>query len=196
MAGSLNKDISSTINFKNPFKDPISVTIDLETDEKGKEVFFLLLKKTKTSIPPMSILQIPFSFTPREISEYTAEITIFMNEKIQWKYPIKGITESYSNQISYSFKTKSRESLETEMKIVLPGLPKSMIDGKEFALETINVPNEFDNLVKKYFTITKVKATLADPLDHLIYNVSFKPMKPFKTSAEILVSRQSGGRWR
>lgn len=37
--GSLNKDFSSTINFKNPFKDSINITISLEIDEKFKNAF-------------------------------------------------------------------------------------------------------------------------------------------------------------
>lgn len=40
----LNKDFSSTIHFKNPFKESISVTVTLEAEGDNKEVFKLLTK--------------------------------------------------------------------------------------------------------------------------------------------------------
>jgi hypothetical protein len=40
-------------------------------------------------------MTIPFTFTPKEISDYYAEIIIAMNEKIKWRFPIKGISEYY-----------------------------------------------------------------------------------------------------
>ena len=51
IAGTLNKDFSSMINFKNPFKDSINVFISLEANERAKDVFSLLIKKTKSNVP-------------------------------------------------------------------------------------------------------------------------------------------------
>ena len=51
IAGTLNKDFSSMINFKNPFKDSINIFISLEADERAKDVFSLLIKKTKCNVP-------------------------------------------------------------------------------------------------------------------------------------------------
>ena len=92
IAGTLNKDFSSMIVFKNPFKDSITVLISLEADERATEVFALLIKKTKCTVPGMGTLQIPYSFTPKEISSFSGEIVgyyffsfislVFMNEKI------------------------------------------------------------------------------------------------------------------
>lgn len=45
-----------------------------------------------------------------------------MNEKIEWRYPIKGVTESVVNQVIYHLKTQCRSSVEEEMKIQLPGV--------------------------------------------------------------------------
>lgn len=125
----LNKDFSSTIHFKNPFKETINVTITLEADKDNQEVFKLLTKmkkedqgKAKVSVPGMNILQIPFSFVPREINCYYCEIVVSMNEKIQWRYPIKGVTESVYSQVLHSYKAQCREKVEHDLKVYLPGV--------------------------------------------------------------------------
>lgn len=40
----LNKDYSSTIHFKNPFKENISISISLEAEGENADVFKLLTK--------------------------------------------------------------------------------------------------------------------------------------------------------
>lgn len=44
----------------------------------------------------MNVVQIPFSFVPREINCYECVVVVSMNEKIEWRYPIRGVTESIS----------------------------------------------------------------------------------------------------
>jgi hypothetical protein len=195
LAGSLNKDLSSSLNFKNPFKEVITAQVTLNGPERSLEVFQLLLKKNKVTVGPLAILQIPFSFTPKEISEYHAFITVYMNEKVQWRFPLHGITESFSNTVAYNFKTRCRQTFEQQLKIILPGLPKK-VDRQEFFLNISYVPPEFEGLVKKCFQIHTVKNYLESPDDELVYQVDFKPWKPFKTNIDVLVSRPSGGRWK
>ena len=65
------------MHFKNPFKDPITVKVELEAEGHNKEVFRLLTSKSdKILVPGMNVLQIPFSFVPREITSYYSEIII------------------------------------------------------------------------------------------------------------------------
>ena len=58
----LNKDFSSTIHFKNPFKEPINVTVTMETEGDNSEVFKLLTKskkneaKTVMTVPGMNVV--------------------------------------------------------------------------------------------------------------------------------------------
>ena len=166
----LHKDLSQSINFKNPFKDPITVSITLEAFDKNKDVFQLLLRKNKIQVQGLSIFQIPLLFAPREINEYQCEIIVFMNEKIQWRYPIKGVTESFLNNVTFNFKVKSRETFTDELKINLPGLPKELCK-ETFNLEIDNIPQEFVNLVNKSFKITPIKTSLISPDDQLRYKV-------------------------
>ena len=196
ITGALNKDHSTTINFKNPFKENIVVNVIIQyEDDLSKEVLQLLLKKNKITIPGQAVLQIPFSFTPKEITEYHCYIIVHMNDKIEWKYPIKGITEALSQNISFSFKTKARIPISKELKINLPGLPKDL-KSQKFTFELKNFPSEFENLLKKCLVVNEVKSVLESASDELLYNVKFAPMKPFKTSCDILIVKPSGGRWK
>lgn len=164
-------------------------------DELSKEVLQLLMKKNKITIPGLSILQIPFSFTPKEIMEYYCQIIIHMNEKIEWVYPIKGITEALSQNVTYSFKTKARIAIFKEMRVLLPGLPKDM-KSQKFTFELRNFPNEYEMLLKKCLVITEVKSVLENVNEELVYNVKFAPMKPFKGSCDIVIVKALGGRWK
>ena len=196
LTGALYKDLSSTITFKNPFKESINVIISIEyPNDLSKEALQLLIKKPKVSIIGLNILQIPFSFTPKEISEYRADIVVFMNEKIQWRYPIKAITESSSQGVGFRFKTKSRIELVEEISIKLPGLPTDT-KNQQFVYEIDNIDQEYQNLIKKCFTVSEIKNTLQNINDELKYSIKFNPMKPFKTGFDIIISKPTGGRWK
>jgi len=56
ISGTLNKDSSVSVNFKNPFKDAINVTVELIAEEESAGVFELLLKKTKVTVSGLSVL--------------------------------------------------------------------------------------------------------------------------------------------
>lgn len=54
--GALNKEYTGNVNFKNPFKDKISVIISLEAERKRDfDAFSLLSKKKKLVLRPQSI---------------------------------------------------------------------------------------------------------------------------------------------
>ena len=63
---------------------------------------------------------------------------VFMNDKIQWKYPLKGVTESLLNNVVFNFKVRSRETLTDELKVKLPGLPAELVK-ETFELDTENI---------------------------------------------------------
>jgi len=56
----------------------------------------IINKKSKIIILGQKNVQIPFTYYPKEIRDYTCEISVELNEKISWVYPIKIITESRS----------------------------------------------------------------------------------------------------
>lgn len=187
------------INFRNPFKDAITVQIALEADEESKKVFEILLKKTKMTIGGLNVVQIPLSFLPRAISDYFVTLVITMNEKISWRYPLKGVTESYSTASDFVLKTKCRVKYETELKLVLPGNPN--VDPEEhYTLELINIPKEYEKILQnpnhKALTFTPIKDKLRHPEDQLIFKAVFQPLKPFKAGVDIAIVKSTGGRWK
>ena len=83
------------------------------------------------TIPGLSNFSVPFSFTPKEIAEYDSELIILMNEKIQWKYPIIGITETLALNKTFSFKTQARVPVFQKISVVLQGLSRAIKDFKQ-----------------------------------------------------------------
>lgn len=199
IAGALNRDVSAIINYKNPFKDPITIYIDLVGNDESQQVFKILLKKLKLSIGGLNSIQIPVSFLPRTINDYYAEIVVSMNEKIRWRYPIKGVTESFSNTSDFYLRTKCRVKNETELTITLPGNP-SINPQDVYTLELSNIPAEFDKILNnpshKAISFAPIKTTLADQTESLIFKAVFQPLKPFKTTVEMVIIKSTGGRWK
>ncbi|KAL4497051.1 hypothetical protein ABPG72_002207 [Tetrahymena utriculariae] len=197
----LNKDFSSVILFKNPFKDQIQVNILLESeDDSVKDVLQLLTKKSGKDdniyVPGLGVIQIPFSFTPREIRCYECKIIVSMNDKIQWKYPIQAITESYSTGILSTFKTKCRVFYENEFKIQLPGITDVFGERDTFEYEIKNLPPKLESVITKSFQVRMTKNTLSNKSDYLTFVGRFHPMKPFKTNIDFIIHRKMGGLWK
>jgi len=74
----VGNNTSSMLTFKNPFKEPSTVTIEMESDDN--KIFALLLKRSKFNIGPLGILQIPYSFSPQTMTESKATIIISMSK--------------------------------------------------------------------------------------------------------------------
>lgn len=140
-------------------------------------------------------MQIPFSFSPKEISDYSAEIFVIMNDKIQWVFPVLGITESQSANIDYTFKTKARVKCEREIRFALPGVTE-INEGEAFTYEINIFAKDLESSLKRCFSLSTMKNTLETSDDELIYMAKFLPYKPFKTQIEIAIHKPSGGRWR
>ncbi|EGR27619.1 hypothetical protein IMG5_193180 [Ichthyophthirius multifiliis] len=212
----INKYFSSTVHFKNPFKDTINVNVSLEAKDESQNVFKLIQKTKKNqkqlTVAGMNIAQIPFSFIPREINTYECEIIVSMNEKIEWRFPIIGITENVINQVIHHFKTQCRESCEEELKITLPSvIYKQMLfyfilfqkqinqqvnQSDIFDYELDGIPPEQNKLVRQSVFIKTYKNSISSPDDHLIFNCKFSPLKPFKETIEFNIIRQLGGKWK
>lgn len=107
------------LTFKNPFREPSTVQVHMESDDQ--KIFSLLLKRNKFNIGPLGILQIPYSFSPQTMTESKATIIISMSKQLVWRYPLRGIAESASTNIDYHFKTRARKPFEETLKIYLPG---------------------------------------------------------------------------
>jgi hypothetical protein len=184
---------SIQIPFKNPFKDTISATVWMETD--SPDIFMLLLKKNKFTVPPFSLLMLPVAFKPGNMEERSAKVLIQAAKDLIWIYPLRGITEKPSYKIDFTFKTKCRTKLQKEVSIVLPELPPLAGD-ENFTHELRVTSTDLAPLVAKTFTMQPVKNILQNAQEALIYEVLFDPLRPFRTDAELLIYKATGGRWR
>ncbi|EWS70940.1 flagellar associated protein, putative (macronuclear) [Tetrahymena thermophila SB210] len=205
---SINKDFSTSIQFKNPFKEQIQIQVYMIAENQNKEVFKLLLKGKKIpgkqdgeerylmQVGGLQVLMIPFSFIPREITKYYCEIVLAMNDKIEWRYPIEGITQCTQSTVIQNFKCQCRDSLEEDFSIQLPGIQSIMGKDDTFSFEIRCLEEEYSNLVDKSLQIKTTKNYLSDPSDRLEFQVKFQPLKPYKATLEFHVLRKAGGKWR
>jgi len=119
LMGSLHKEDSGLVNFANPFRSQIMVSLNIKRDEFSTDVIEIISKKNnqKIAVQPNSNLQIPFTFYPKEIREYKADIIVELNDKIQWTYPVRIVTESKSVNVDFIFSTTSRKRLEKDIEL-------------------------------------------------------------------------------
>ncbi|EAR97253.2 flagellar associated protein (macronuclear) [Tetrahymena thermophila SB210] len=195
----LNKDYSSVLNFKNPFKDPVQVRIFIDTKDVKVLDVIKLLKRGKENyviIPPLTVHQIPFSFTPKEIRFYDCDVVVAMNDKIQWRFPIHAITESLNSGVIQNFKTKCRVQTNQQFSLNLPGISDMFNKEDKYTFQIKDIPEEFKKLIDRSLKIKITKNTLNSPDDFLSFDVSFKPYKPFKCIVDFLVLRENGGLWK
>ena len=188
---------SGQITFKNPLNEKIGITVELKC-EKFPDSFSLFGKKNKYQLDPLGLLVIPFTFKPSILAKYSANLFVYINKNLFWKYPIEGITEIKSKGIDYHFKTKSKVIFETKIYLDLSNLPEKEIDFSDFGYILNIHEDKYQSLIKKCLTINLDDKNLKEknkigkklPLD-----VKFYPLRPFKTDVELILRKKSGGQW-
>lgn len=188
----VDRELTQVINFKNPLNEDIIVQIILKQEGNG---FKLLGYKGTVTIQGQTNYQIPFIFTPKGIKEYYCEIIIEWNEKVKWVFPIKGLGEYIMNENIYSYKCKSREIFNGDLKLTVPGIVESFLK-KAFRLEIENIPEEYISAVNRSLKIVSIKNMVNSLEDHLRFKIIFSPMKPFKVLLDMLLTTATGGRWK
>ena len=127
--------------------------------------------------------------------EHRGYLVVSITEDLTWKYPLRGITEKPSAHVDFMFKTKCRTSLEKNIEVFLTDL-QYLAEEENFSHE-IRVPSyELQGLVDKSFQIEPIKNIIHDPSEPLLFSVRFEPLRPYRTTVELLVYKSSGGRWK
>ena len=99
---------------------------------------FVLLKKAKTVLPALAAIQIPFSFSPTEITESRAVLTAHCAARdLLWTYHIRGIAECPLSEEIIEVACKARTSRTVPMSFVLPNLRLSGAPDERFTHELI-----------------------------------------------------------
>lgn len=192
-------DISAAVGESNsiqiPFKNPFRENINIEVQILGEEVFQLLVRKNKFSVLPLGTLMIPIAYQPNSMLEHRGYLVVSITEDLTWKYPLRGITEKPSAHVDFVFKTKCRTSLEKTIEVYLTDL-QYLAEEENFSHE-IRVPSfELQGLVDKSFQIEPIKNIIHNPSEPLLFSVRFEPLRPYRTTVELLVYKSSGGRWK
>ena len=129
------------------------------------------------------------------MTESKAIIVVSMSKQLVWKYPLRGIAESASNQIDFYFRTRARRPFEDTLRVNLPGFSVVQDDDK-FNFE-INVLNEAHRgLVDRSVFIDQKTDNILSVDDPIVFDLRFEPLRPFKTQTEFIIYKSSGGRWK
>ena len=205
ITAAIGQNVSSMFNFRNPFPSSLTVAVTLVDENGGQsDAFALLLKRARVQIAGFGNLQVPLSFSPREIKEQKTTIIVHASpgdntgglDNMTWTFPVHGIAEAPPSNKVFSFECRSRERLEDVIEIYLEGLPDSLQKPEVFSHELV-IAEENKALVERALRITASgDCTLTDPGHPLRYDVVFEPLRPFSAHFELIVNKQSGGRWR
>ena len=195
ISGSLGKQSTNSVSFKNPFREPISVSLQLETDEASKEIFELVMKKSKLNIAAQQTIDINYNFFPREITDYSAELVVQMNDKVAWRYPIAAYTESVNNDRDIRFITKCHEKLEKREVFELPGIT-NINPNEDFEIQVVLNSKEVNPIMHRWLVCEPEVKRISQAHEQLRFNFKFTPHKPFKSYGEVIIMKPSGGRWR
>ena len=143
------------------------------------------------------LLQIPFTFFPNHVTKYQVEIKVNLNEIIKWIFPINLISQSFSSSNSFEFKTESRNTIDKQIMLNLPGILETDFNQEDnYFISMEDIPSDLKKLVQNSINFNSIKSRLTNLNDHLVYNVSFFPMKPFKCNLNFSVNNREGGIWK
>merc|ERR1719440_741626 len=197
----VNRPVSSTITFKNPFLETIHAVITLESRSE-KNVFSLVNKKAKIQIGPLATTQIPFSFCPPSMSQHSAEICVSVSKpNLTWTFLILGVAEAPTDSTLHTFTVQARDSLETYYNLNLDGLVTDIGEVYTESLScNLEVPSQYQALVNRCFDISI--AENPDPSQRpkekqqISLRVRLAPLRPFVALCNLVITRNAGGRWR
>mmetsp|Transcript_20679 Transcript_20679/g.39293 ORF Transcript_20679/g.39293 Transcript_20679/m.39293 type:complete len:2902 (+) Transcript_20679:155-8860(+) len=197
----VNRPMSSTITFRNPFLDHIHAVISLES-RSDKGVFQLLNKKAKVQIAPLASAQIPFSFCPPSMTQHSAELAVsVVKPNLTWTYQIQGVAEAPTDATVHTFTVQARDQLEQYYTLNLVGLDTAPGERHVDSLScNLEIPPQYQALVHRCFEIGI--AEHPDPAQRpkekhqVSLQVRLAPLRPFVAMCSLLINQASGGRWR
>jgi len=196
----LGHTTSGTIGFRNPFDQPLTLDLALEQvmhaiDDPSPPFELLARRTTAIVVPPSTTVQFPFSFVARDMGEAHATLVLhgdYKGRQLTWRFPIVG--EAISRPLSkpIHLHVAARQPLVKELNLPLPGLVDSARD-EPFTYE-LDLDAQSAALIEGSLTLTPLQRTLAGGT--LVMAVDWRPLRPVRTSAALVVRKQSGGRWR
>ncbi|KAL3907413.1 MAG: hypothetical protein SGPRY_010178 [Prymnesium sp.] len=182
----LGHTASSAIAFRNPFAEPLMLSIKLEQSVEPSASFELLARRAVGGIEvsPLSGLQLPFSFVPRDMSEQHANFLLSAD------YKGKTLTWTFPKPLVIS--TPARQPILRELQLPVPGLLPDAAE-ESFTYE-LDVPPDTSPLLSSSLTLTPASSKLRAPT--LTMHLDWRPLRPLRSMCALVVRKASGGRWR
>lgn len=220
ISSSVNILGSYVISFYNPFIHALPINIILTNsniynnnnninDNDDDEVFQLLLRKSSgLVVSSQSTIQIPISFTPTSLHEYSSILQIRCDvegRNLLWCYPIIGIADAgppiHLPHISIPCKT----SITREFEMKLQGLRCTDVMSihdfslQSFCLEVMPESLQHKAIITRALHIQPVllRRIHSDISTDFIIHVKilFEPLKVFNSLVNLTISCPSLGRW-
>ncbi|TPX59952.1 hypothetical protein PhCBS80983_g02101 [Powellomyces hirtus] len=138
----LQQSTTSSITFTNPLPDSIPVTISLEPTSTSTPSEFSLVhnRQKKLVVDTLQSVTVPFVYRPVRMVGNDARIVVKMDgvAGFTWVFPLKGVPERVLGSSHTILESRSRETLEREIELTLPGFvhsSSSTLSSSEFPSE-------------------------------------------------------------
>jgi len=156
----------------------------------------LMRKRTAVTMAPFASLQVPVSFAPLSIEEKRATVSVrasYKRTSLNWVFPLRGVVNAPPYPKAFPFRCKAKTSARKVVELPLRNL--AGLSGPETFTHELICPPSMEGLISKSLSINPVEPTITDPNQPVRFQVVFEPLRPFSTSATLVIVRGTGGRW-
>lgn len=202
--GALMQPSSALVLFTNPFPYPARFQMSLNSEYEG-DVFKFLLKKKNFQLTTFGEeFQIPFTFNPQQLGQFSAHIIVAYTgpargqiqegelPSVRWIFPVIGNSVSVSNAEIKHLKCRAMEIENAELTFTLVG-ETEVFETSEYSLQLILPPeNDFlrFNVDMKPAEVHK-NATCTE----LVVAVKFSPQRPVSSRGRIIIKNPLAQEW-
>jgi len=212
----LGTRVSRTLPFRNAFAQRLTVDVELHSasaDGSEAGTFQLLLKRMQgLQVQPYSILQIPFLFAPRSVAPHRAVIVVRAVQQqdgaqglppLEWLFPLEGEAEGATSlEAPLALDCLARARVEDEWSLRLSGLEAADAFASAAPLSvTVECDDDAQQArLLRFLQLSDASPVAGDSPRQARVRYSFRPLVPFKASAFVVISRNTGAaglaRWR
>ena len=189
---------SYMFNFRNPFDAPIDVDVALEEDAAYPGALQLILRRPSLRLAPRQQTAVPLAFDPRVIAEHHAVVRVetdYRGERLTWRYPVRGMVNAPVQLRAVRLACKAKTSQQREVRLRLKNLAELAPGGEDFEFEVAADDPEAGAFAKRALALKPVKLHLDSITDELRFDATFRPLRAFAGSVNLVVRRETGGRW-
>jgi len=192
----LGRSVSDTVVFRNPFAQPVSISVVLEATDPSSTNFSLVNAKPLIQVAGYSKVNIPVKFTAPSLNNAQANMVIeSAAQGVRWTFPLKGFVFADTEaEQSFHFVCRARSKLEEKIQIELSGLRPT--DGEVPVTFEMKIPEAQERLFARALTVEPAGPLVASASTSLNFNIIFEPLRPLSSTIQFLIHRQGGGVWK